>query len=131
MGTGERRQRVRDAVDAAENVTGLQFCVYLGPSKEDPRALAERLFATASTDGHPAALIVVAPSHRRVEILTAEWARERIPDVACETAIAHMKPMLQAGAFDEALVAGIRHLAEVAGPGGVVGTELPDLFEES
>jgi uncharacterized membrane protein YgcG len=112
-------------------VTGLQFCVYLGPTKEEPRALAERLFLTAEAEGHPAVLLVVAPDHRRVEILTAEWARERIPDVACETAIAHMKPMLQARRFDEALVEGIRHLAEVAGPGGAIGLELPDVFDET
>jgi len=128
---GKRRQRVEEAVDRAENVTGLQFCVYLGPSQDDPRVLAERLFATAAAEGQPAVLVVVAPTHRRVEILTAEWVRERIPDVACETAIAHMTPMLQAGAFDEALVAGIHHLAEVAGPGSAVGAELPDLFDES
>lgn len=130
MATGNRRKKVEEAVHVAEAVTGLQFCVYLGPAQEDPHVLAERLFATAAAEGQPAVLVVVAPTHRRVEILTADWVRERIPDVACEAAIAHMTPLLQAGAFDEALVAGIHHLAEVAGPGGVVGVELPDLFDE-
>jgi uncharacterized membrane protein YgcG len=129
---GRRHRRVRDAVHAAEAETGLQFGVYLGPTPGDTRELAERLFATAAADGQPAALIVVATSARRVEILTADWARGRLPDEACEEAIALMRPSLQAGVYDDALVIALAHLARVAGTGapGSGSAELPDLFDE-
>ena len=129
---GKRDKIVADAVDRAERATGLQFCVYLGPSEEEPRALAERLFETASTAGHPAVLLLVSPVHRRVEILTADWAQERVPDAACEAAIEHMRPLLRSGKYDQALVEGIAHLATVAGEGEPEhpDDELPDMFDE-
>ena len=129
---GKRHRRVRDAVHAAEAQTGLQFGVYLGPAPGDVRALAERLFATAEADGQPAALIVVGTSERRVEILTADWARLRLPDDACEEAIDRMRPALQSGSYDEALAIAIGHLAAVAGTGEATpgAPDLPDLFDE-
>jgi uncharacterized membrane protein YgcG len=119
-------------VHAAEAETGLQLGVYLGPAPGDARELAERLFATAAAEGQPAALIVVATTARRVEILTAEWARHRLPDEACEQAIALMRPALQTGAYDDALVVALAHLASVAGTGEPRpgSTDLPDLFDE-
>ena len=128
---GKRDKRVQDAVHAAEAHTGLQFCVYLGPSEEEPRALAERLFETASQEGHPAVLLLVSPNHRRVEILTADFAVERVPDAACEAAIELMRPLLRDGAYDEALVRALAHLSEVAGVGiEDAEGELPDFFDE-
>lgn len=126
---GKRHRRVRDAVHVAEATTGLQFCAYLGPAQDDARALAERLFAEAQ----PAVLLVVAPDVRRVEILTAPSARDRVPDDACRDAIARMTPALQGRRFDDALVTAIEHLASVAGPGAPsdLAQELPDLFDET
>lgn len=124
---------MRDAVHAAEATTGLQFCVYLGPTPGPTRELAERLFASAEAEGqHPAVLVAVGTNQHQVEILTAEWARERVPDEACADAIERMRPALRSGAYDQALVDALDHLAAVAGtgtpsPGGV---ELPDLFDE-
>ena len=131
--TGEPMEKLRAAVDAAEEETGLQLCVYLGPAgDEEPRALAARLFDTAAERGHPAALLLVAPDAKRVEILTAPWAQERLPDAACEAAIEVMRPTLRKGKLEDALVAGLRHLATVAGPGAAdEGTgELPDVIDE-
>jgi uncharacterized membrane protein YgcG len=117
-------------VHEAEAVTGLQFCVYLGPAQDDSQALAHRLFTTA--EGEPSVLVVVATDVRRVEILTAPLVRERIPDDECAEAIARMRPGLQDGRFDDALVAAVHHLAAVAGPGGPISAgELPDLFDET
>jgi uncharacterized membrane protein YgcG len=124
---GRRRRRVRDAVHEAEAATGLQLCVYLGAAIADPAEVAERLF----TDRHPDVLVVVATDARRVEIRTAERARARVPDAACDEAIERMRPMLQRGAYDEALVVGLRFLAATAGSGEPAegSTDLPDLFE--
>jgi uncharacterized membrane protein YgcG len=130
---GKRHRRVRDAVHAAEARTGLQFCVYLGPAPGGTRELAERLFAGAEHEGQqPAVLLAVGTAERRVEILTADWARDRLPDAECEAAIELMRPELVAGHYDHALVAAVEHLATVAGGGRprVGGVELPDLFDE-
>ena len=42
--TRRQHRQVVEAVEAAEKKTGLQFCVYLGPTEEDVRAHAETLF---------------------------------------------------------------------------------------
>lgn len=133
MGVGKRDKRVRNAVHEAEASTGLQFCVFLGPATEDARELAVRLFLGAEHEGqHPAVLVAVCPTQHRVEILTAEWARTRVPDEACAEAIELMKPALRAGHYDDALVQALGYLAEVAGTGEkrAGGIELPDLFDE-
>ena len=132
MGVGRKNRRIRDAVHEAEAFTGLQFCVYLGPADEDARVLAERLFASAEHEGQrPAALVAVCPTQHRVEILTADWARARIPDAPCEQAIELMLPALRDGRYDDGLVTGIGHLAAAAGGGAPgLGIDLPDLFDE-
>lgn len=127
---GRRHERVRRAVHGAEERTGLQFAVYLGPTDDDPRAIAERLFA----DNHePDVLLLVATTVRRVEILTAPNVRDRVTDVACARAIELMRPHLRRRRWDRALTTGIDHLARVAGAGDPTpgGPELPDLFDES
>jgi hypothetical protein len=130
---GKRHRKVRDAVHAAEATTGLQFCVYLGPAPGGTRELAERLFAGAESEGQrPAVLVAVGTAERKVEILTAEWAQARVPDAACAEAIDLMRAALVEGAYDDALVVAVGHLAAVAGSGTpqVGGVELPDLFDE-
>jgi uncharacterized membrane protein YgcG len=115
-------------VQAAEQVTGLQFAVYLGPSPGEPRELAERLFEEA----HPSVLVVVATTARRVEILTADAVRSRVTDEACAEAIELMRPFLAKRAWDRALVVCLERLVVVAGPGAPMpgAVELPDIFDE-
>ena len=126
---GRRRRRVRAAIDAAENLTGLQFAIYLGPTPGDPRELAERLFAGA---GEPSVLVVVATTARRVEILTASAVRTRVTDEACAEAIELMRPFLAKRAWDRALLTCLERLVAAAGPSAPMpgATELPDVFDE-
>ena len=126
---GSRRRRVRKAVDTAEEVTGLQFAIYLGPTPGDPRELAERLFEGA---GEPSVLVVVATTAHRVEILTAESVRSRVTDEACAEAIELMRPFLAKRAWDRALIVCLEQLVAAAGPGAPTpgAVELPDLFDE-
>lgn len=133
MAVGKRDRRVAEAVDAAEELTGLQFAVYLGAAPGDTKELAERLFVAAELKGQqPAVLVAVSTAEHRVEILTAEWAQTRVPDAACDATIEMMRPALKSSKYDEALVLGVRHLAEVAGPGvsAAGDVELPDFFDE-
>lgn len=127
---GKRHERVRQAVHAAERLTGLQFAVYLGPTNEHPRQIAERLFTQHQ---EPDVLVLVATTARRVEILTAPSVRDRVTDEECEAAIEVMRSDLRRRRWDRALTAGIGHLATAAGPGERRPSEpeLPDLFDES
>jgi uncharacterized membrane protein YgcG len=123
--------QVAAAVDAAEELTGLQFCVYLGPTEDDARVHAERLFVDAGLHSRPAVLLLVAPPERRVEIVTAPDVRERISDQACQAAIEAMTVDFKVGDFASGISTGIAHLAAIAGPGTAPDdSELPDIIEE-
>jgi uncharacterized membrane protein YgcG len=127
-------RRVEIAVDEAERETGLQFCVYLGPSgASGSRAHAERLFVDAGLDTRPAVLVMVDPENRRVEVVTAPDARSRVDDEAARRAVDAMTVKFAKGNLSGGIVAGIRHLAEAAGAGEAApgSEELPDVVDES
>lgn len=111
------RRRIDDAVRGAETETGLQFCVFLGPAAEDTRAYAEAAFVEAGLVTRPAVLVLVAPEQRRVEIVTAPEARERLTDDECAAALELMKPYFVREQFVDGLVLGINELAQRTGPG--------------
>ncbi len=125
-----RRKKVDQAVQAAERLTGLQFCIYLGPGESDPRQHAESLFVNAGLHERPAVLILVEADRRNVEIVTAPAIKERIPDDVCALAIEEMTPLFAAKRFDQALVAGVQSLASHAGPGAPTGDDLPNIVGE-
>ena len=56
-----QHRRILRSVEDAERATGLQFCVYLGPTGDDPRAHAEALFEKAGLHARPAVLFLVSP----------------------------------------------------------------------
>jgi uncharacterized membrane protein YgcG len=130
---GRRQRRAVDAaVHSAEEKTGLQFCVYLGRAEDDPRAHAESLFVQAGLHERPAVLLLVAPDHRRVEVVTAAEIRERLSDEACARAIDAMTPLFAEGRFVDGLVVGIGRLADEAGPssGESRGPDLPNIVTD-
>ena len=125
------RAEVAAAVHETEVATGLQVAVYVGPSEDDPGAHAERLLVEAGAMSSPAVLVLVAPAVRRVELRTAPAARARFPDEAAERAVAAMTEGFAAGHLVEGVRAGLRIIAEVAGPppaGEAAAEELPDVF---
>jgi len=130
--TIRQRKRVERAVDVAENLTGLQICVFIGSveGERDPRAHAEALFVQAGLHARPAVLLLVAPPQRKVEIVTAPAVRERIPDGAAREAVAAMVERFKDGDLAGGLVAGVEQLAATAGPGtpGPDDEELPDVL---
>lgn len=129
---GKRAQKkVARAVDLAEDYTGLQICVYLGPVRDDPRVHAESLFAAAGLDARPAVLLLVAPEEHRVEMVTAPEVGDRLPDAACARCIEVMTPLFAAGEMGAGLVEGVRRIAQEAGPGTARAgdEELPDLLD--
>jgi uncharacterized membrane protein YgcG len=116
-------------VEAAEKRSGLQICVYLGPTHEDARAHAERMFTEAGLHTRPAVLVLVAPEVRRVEIVTAPESRERVTDDAAREAVELMTKRFTEGDLAGGLIAGVEHIAAAAGPGNESGEELPDLLQ--
>lgn len=125
-----KRKKVDQAVQAAEQLTGLQFCIYLGPGESDPRQHAESLFVSAGLHERPAVLILVEADRHKVEIVTAPAVKERISDEACAAAIEEMTPLFAAQRYEEALVTGLASLADHAGPGASTGRDLPNIVGE-
>ncbi len=125
------QKRVAKAVDLAEEYTGLQICVYLGPVRDDTRAHAESMFTEAGLASKPAVLLLVAPAEQRVEMVTAPDVVDRLPDDACARCINVMTPRFAAGDMSGGLVEGVRRLAQEAGPGTTPegDEELPDLLD--
>ena len=117
------------AVRDAEQWTGVQFSVYLGPVEDDAREHAERLFLESGGHARPALLILVAPSARKVEIVTAPDIRDRVPDEVCAAAVDGMTARFADGDIAGGIVDALRELAAAAGPGVAPGDteELPDV----
>lgn len=124
--------RVARAVDAAEDFTGLQLCVYLG-RQEGPsaRAHAEGLLVAAGARSRPAVMLYVAADTRRVEVVTADWVRERISDAAASAAVEAMVGAFRRGDLARGLESGIAAIAAAAGPrrgDEPTSEELPDVL---
>jgi uncharacterized membrane protein len=117
-------------VHEAEQATGLQLCVYVGPGEEDTRAHAEALFVKAGLHTRPAVLVLVEPVRRRVEVVTAPEARARINDATAELAVATMTRQFARGDLAGGIVAAVDLLAAAAGSGSMPPDteELPDVL---
>jgi hypothetical protein len=122
------RARVHAAVDGAEKATGLQLCVAVcSQSDVPPRQQAEAAFTRLGTDQRPAALIMVLPDARRVEVVTG--AGSPLTDVDCERAVSAMTASFAAGQIEVGIESGLQVLVAAAGPGGPEGAELPDVID--
>ena len=127
--TERQRRRIARAVDHAERWTGLQFCVYLGPTETDPYDKARALMDELGLTERPAVLILVAPEERRLEIVTSPAAARRIDDHDSRLAAVSMSASFGVGDVAGGIAEGVRLLAQAAGQGGPEGTELPDLLD--
>ena len=120
------RKRIARLVHSAENKTGLQLVVYVGPVDGDPAEHAQELVAQADV---PAVLLLVAPGHRRLEVRTTASVRDRVPDEAAARVVEVMTPLLQAGDVVGAVRAGLATLVTAAGRARRGrGEELPDVL---
>lgn len=128
---GQHRRVVR-AVNHAEQTTGVEFCVYLGPAGEDSRAHAEAMFATSGLHTRPAILLLVAPDARRVEVVTSPEIRQRVTDGACADAIEAMTSCFARSDLAGGVAAGIERLQTAAGPAirEPSAASFPDLIED-
>lgn len=127
--TARQRRRVARAVRQAESWTGLQFCVYLGPTEADPLAHAHALMNDLGLAARPAVLMLVAPEARRLEIVTSPDAARRVPDRAARLAALAMTASFGVGDIAGGIAEGVRQLAQAAGPGDAGADDLPDLLD--
>lgn len=126
-----QQRRLAKAVDRAEELTGLQLAVYLGPTQEDSRAHAESMFASLGYHHLPGVLLVVAPDQRRLEIVTSASARRRISDRHAALTATSMTASFAVGDIVGGVCLGLDMLARYAGAapaGEITDLELPDVI---
>lgn len=107
------RQRVERAVRVAEQLSGLTFSVFVGPSEGEPRRWAERLHG-ALTDPPKAVLVHCDLEQHALEIVTGSTARRVLDDFDCRLAAASMQTSFAAGDVVGGLVTGIQQLGQSA-----------------
>ncbi|WP_241248910.1 DUF5130 family protein [Rhodococcus sp. X156] len=107
--------QVDEALTFCTRATGIDFSVYLGPLSADTRARAEELLV--STGSPDAVLIAVSPGERVVEVVTSERAQRRVSDRAARLAVMAMVASFRDGDLIGGILAGLRMLADQAGPG--------------
>ena len=126
--TADQKQRIDQAIAAAETATGVQWCVILGiRSSEDPRREAERAFHKADMHGRPSVLIMVTPSARTLEIVVAHELRDRITNQMCEEVVRLMTGVFIEDDVTSGIERGIALLAERAGS---LTTDVPPPTED-
>lgn len=118
--TPRQQERVSAALDTCRRENGLDVSVLVGDlevaSLDQFRGAAERLHAALGADRAPhAVLVVVAPGQRRVEIVTGEAVRRRVPDRVCALAVLSMTSAFAGGDLAGGLVDGLRQIADAAG----------------
>lgn len=128
--TPRQRRRVERAVAAAEQLTGLQWCVYLGGVEGDLRQHAEGVLAGLGLAVRPAVLLTVAPPQGRFEIVTTPAAQQRVSDRDCAIAAVSMRASFAVGDIAGGITEGLRLLAACAGAGDPAAgaTALPDVL---
>jgi hypothetical protein len=113
----DQRHRIERAIATAERETGLTFSIRVGPISDEPRLEAERLLANMGGNREPIVLILIGPGERLLEVMTSPAARRRISDHAAGLAVLSMVSSFGVGDVVGGIIAGIRQLADAAGPG--------------
>ncbi|MEU4162716.1 DUF5130 family protein [Actinoplanes sp. NPDC026670] len=108
--------RLDEALRVADQVTGLNFSIYLGPLEDPSRESAGKLHAQ-TRNPKSAVLIAVSPNQRKLEIITGTDARKRISDRDAKLAGLSMAASFGGGDLAGGLMIGIDQLASHAGRG--------------
>jgi uncharacterized membrane protein YgcG len=127
----DERRRIEAAVQKAESHTGMQFLIYLGKSKRDTRAHAEKVLTGQGYHQLQGVLIFISPHRRALEVVTSEAARNRISDEQAQRAVDIMLPAMRQSDWVSGIELGLAALAEDAGPlpaGQAPAPDLPDIM---
>jgi uncharacterized membrane protein YgcG len=118
--SAEQIDQIGRTLQRANRETGLHFSVFLGDPIDGsaPRDFAVHAHAALGDAlARKAVLILVAPSARRVEIVTGSEVNHRVNDRACGLAALSMSGNFAGGDLPGGIVTGIRMLADSAGQG--------------
>ena len=113
--TDGQLREISRACSTASAECGLHFSVYVGAVEGDIREHAERLHAALGPTASRAALILIAPGDRQLEIVTGKESARRLSDRACALAALSMTTAFAGGDLVGGIVTGLRMLSEAAG----------------
>lgn len=101
------------AIRGAETTCRFEFSVYVGASRGDARAYAQRLHASLSSTDR-SVLILVDPAARALEVVTGSVVRRSLSDDAVRLAVAGMQSAFSAGDLVGGIKHGVSQLAQAA-----------------
>lgn len=118
--TLRQQERIEQAIENIRTENGLDVSVLVGDlelaSLDQFRAASEKLHAALGEDRAPSAvLVVVAPGQRRIEVVSGEALRRRVPDRVCALAVLSMTSAFTGGDLAGGIVDGLRQIADAAG----------------
>jgi hypothetical protein len=102
-----------ETIRKAEQLSRVEFSVFVGHAEGEPRAFAHSLHATLVAPAR-SILIMVDPDARAVEVVTGSQVRRTLRDPEVELAVAQMQTLFSAGDLVGGLRRGIQMLAEHA-----------------
>jgi hypothetical protein len=108
-----QRVSLDQAIRAAEQVSRLEFSVFVGTADGEPRRFAERLHAALSTPAR-SVLVMVDPGARAIEVVTGGEVRRVLGDHEVGLAVLEMRTEFAGGDLVRGLRRGITMLAGYA-----------------
>lgn len=102
-----------ETIRRAEQLSRVEFSVFVGHADQDARAYAVSLHGTLVAPSR-SILILVDPGARALEVVTGSHVRRTLRDTQVELAVAQMQSLFAAGDLVGGLRRGIQMLAEHA-----------------
>jgi uncharacterized membrane protein YgcG len=110
---GAERFQIEEAIRKAEQVSRIEFSLFVGRAEGDPRAFATRLHNSLVAPSR-SILIMLDPAARSLEIITGAEVRRTLSDQEVELTIAQMQTSFAAGDLVGGLKRGIQMLGDHA-----------------
>jgi uncharacterized membrane protein YgcG len=106
-------QALDEAIRKAEQLSRVEFSVFVGHAEGEPRAFAQRLHGALVAPAR-SILVMVDPDEHLIEVVTGSHVRRTLRDQSVELAIAEMQSEFAAEDLVGGLRRGILMLAEHA-----------------
>lgn len=113
--TGAERVALDETIRKAEQVSRVEFSIFVGTATGEPRDFAQSLHRSLVAPTR-SVLILVDPDARALEVVTGSEVRRTLSDRQVELAIAQMQSLFAAGDLVGGLRRGVQMLAEHARP---------------
>jgi hypothetical protein len=110
--SARQAEDIERAIRQAEEMSEIDYSVFVGALDGDPRSMAEGLHAQLRARSATTVLLAVDPAARRLEIVTGAEARRHLDDATCGLAALTMTSQFALGDLSGGIVNGLRTLAE-------------------